>query len=169
MRFVLALALLVAPAAFAADNPAGKPGIKLSVADLDRPVLQGTPAKPGDKGVRLIALDFWASWCEPCKESLPYYSKIQKKYEARGLRFIAVNADENEADAKAFMKTTKIDFPVVWDKGHHLIKKLNLDSIPMLVFVAPDGRVLEIKRGFTKAAEKAMPKLLEELLADKGP
>lgn len=169
MRFALALALLAAPTAFAADKPAEKPGIKLSAADLDRPVLQGKPARTGDPGVRLIALDFWASWCEPCKESLPFYSKIQKKYEARGLRFIAVNADENEADAKTFMKTTRIDFPVVWDKGHLLIKKLNLDSIPMLVFVAPDGRVLEIKRGFTKAAEKAMPKLLEELLADKGP
>lgn len=126
--------------------------------------LQGTPVLLGDAQTKLIILDFWASWCGPCRESLPAYSELQKKYSDRGVRFYGISADESVDEAKKFLKEVSFSFPAAWDKDRTLANFLKLEAIPSLVFLSKDGKILDQETGFTEKVKKGLPARIEKLL-----
>lgn len=110
-----------------------------------------------EKGAKLILVDFWASWCVPCRQSLPFYESLQKKMLKDGVRFTSVSADEERADGIKFLKEVKFTFPAAWDKDRKLIKLLKITAIPALVALSPSGKVIAIEEGYTPSAKKALP------------
>lgn len=139
------------------------PVSSLSPSDFDSPRLQGDVIKPGE--AKLLVLDFWASWCDPCRESIPFSEELQKKYAARGVRFIGVSADDRIEDARKFIGDVKFQFPAVWDKDRKLSKKLDLDSIPTLVMLDSKGNVLAIESGFTEPRKHEIAAKLDDVLS----
>ncbi|MBX2986664.1 MAG: TlpA family protein disulfide reductase [Bdellovibrionaceae bacterium] len=137
---------------------------KITWADVPTQVLRGEKPEASPR-VKLVLLDFWASWCEPCRQSLPFYDELQRKYAAKGVLFIAVSADEQEKEAREFLKNVKFSFPAVWDKDRHLVNKLQLQAIPALVAMKADGEVLGTERGFTVQKRRALPGKIDAWLA----
>lgn len=160
MRLPLLGLLFLPTLAFAA------PATSISAHDIEGQVLQGHLIKPGDADVKVLVLDFWASWCGPCRESLPFSSDLLKTYSAKGVRFVGVNEDDRPEDARAFMKDVKFDFPAFWDKGRALSKKFEIDAIPTLVILDAKGKVLAIESGFTETRKKELAKRFETLAKD---
>lgn len=145
--------------AFAAEPtaPSTSPGPAKEIMAADWPVDFYRGERPtAEKGAKLILLDFWASWCVPCKQSLPYYETLQKKFAKQGVRFASISADEDRSDGEKFLKEVKFTFPAAWDKDRKIIKLLKITAIPALVALTPNGKVLAIEEGYTPASKKKM-------------
>ncbi len=112
---------------------------------------------------KVVVLDFWASWCEPCKVELPVLNKLYKKYHASGLEIIGVNEDKEMNEAKAFLKAYPMQMPLLEDgaKGE-VLGKLDVEGLPVTYVLDKTGKVTQIHKGFK---EGDLEKFEKEILA----
>lgn len=103
---------------------------------------------------KLVYLDFWASWCGPCKQSFPWMNQLQSRYAAQGLQVLTVNLDTRAEDARRFLMANPGHFPVGLDPQGQVPKSYAILGMPSSVLIAPDGKVLWTHRGF-RAEEAA--------------
>src|SRR5579862_4013190 len=113
--------LLLALVLFWSAGNALAGGVKAgdSFPDLSAFKLEGK--LPDSTKGKVVMVDFWASWCEPCKQSFPAMEDLHKRYADRGLVIIAVNVDENRPDMEAFLKKNTATFVVVRDPSQKLV------------------------------------------------
>ena len=122
---------------------------------------------PDDLKGKVILLDFWASWCGPCKESFPVMEELHKKYGAKGLVILAVNVDEEAGAMKDFLKDHPATFTIVHDATKKLVGTVNIASMPTSLMIGADGKVVSIHKGFHgKETAKQYVAEIEKLLAD---
>ncbi len=121
---------------------------------------------PGDLKGKVVLLDFWASWCGPCKESFPVMDELQQKYGAKGLVILAVNVDEKIAAMQDFLKDRPVKFTIVHDATKKLVGTANIASMPTSFLIGKDGKVVAIHKGFHgKDTAKEYVAEVEKLLA----
>lgn len=115
--------------------------------------LPGTTAQVrlADLRGKVVFLDFWASWCAPCKLSLPWMSQMQAKYAAHGLQVVGVNVDARRADAERFLAATPVQFAVAFDPAGATPKAYAIKGMPSCFLIGPDGRVLLSHVGFRES------------------
>ncbi len=106
----------------------------------------------------LIMIDFWASWCDPCKESFPYYDEKVKNVKGKTILFISINMDEKKEKAEAFLKAYPQKHVVVWDKEKTLIRQLKFEAVPYLFILDKDWKLIESVKGFDEKTRKYMSK-----------
>jgi cytochrome c biogenesis protein CcmG/thiol:disulfide interchange protein DsbE len=97
---------------------------------------------------KLVYLDFWASWCGPCKKSFPWMNEMQKKYGAQGLQVVAVNLDAKRADALAFLSSQPAAFTIGFDSAAGVARSYGVKGMPSSVLIGPDGHVIALHEGF---------------------
>ena len=102
---------------------------------------------PADAKGKIIIVDFWASWCESCKESFPVMNELQKKYGDKVV-FIAVNVDDKAADKDSFLKNHPATFTIVRDVGQKLVDKAEIAKMPTSFVLDATGKVRFIHGGF---------------------
>ncbi len=157
------LALLVLASQFLLAAGDRKPA-SLSTGDsfprLDQFQLEGS--LPETRGAKVVLVDFWASWCAPCKKSFPALNKLQQKFGAEGLTIIAVNVDEKQANMARFLEKNRADFAVVRDATQKLVATLAVETLPTSLLIDRDGKVRHIHRGFR---EDETLKLFEQQIA----
>jgi thiol-disulfide isomerase/thioredoxin len=100
---------------------------------------------------KVVLVDFWASWCEPCKQSFPVMQELHKRYAERGLVIIAVNVDENRPDMEAFLKKNSATFVVLRDANQKLVEKAGIATMPSSFLIDRDGKVRFVHTGFRGA------------------
>ncbi len=103
---------------------------------------------PDELKGKVVIVDFWASWCGPCKESFPVLNELKKKYADRGLVIIAVNVDEERADMETFLKANPATFTVVRDAGQKLVPKTGIKTMPSAFVLDGEGKVRFAHAGF---------------------
>lgn len=134
--------------------------------DLVKLKLEGN--LPDLKG-KVVLIDFWASWCGPCKASFPALEALQKEYGPRGLIVLAVNQDTTQELMTRFLAEHPAGFAVVQDLEHRLISEANVESMPSSFLFDRGGKVRYLHKGFHGARTVADYKReIEELLAEKG-
>ncbi len=136
----IAAGLLVVPLARAVEPGQVAPEFEL-------PGRQGHVRLADYRG-KIVYLDFWASWCGPCKKSFPWMNDIQARYGARGLRVIGLNVDQKPADAAAFLAQVAAKFDIAYDAGGHAPRAYGVKGMPTSVLIGSDGKVLAIHTGF---------------------
>ena len=97
---------------------------------------------------KVVVVDFWASWCGPCKESFPAMNELHKKYSERGLLIVAVNVDEVRRDMEEFLKANPAAFTVVRDPAQALVSKANVATMPSSFILDRQGKVCFMHSGF---------------------
>lgn len=107
-----------------------------------------TNVKLSDYKGKTVYLDFWASWCGPCKQSFPWMNDMQTRYSTQGLRVVGINVDQKTEDAKAFLKDTPASFDVAFDAAGKTPKSYAIKGMPTSVLIGPDGKVLIVHSGF---------------------
>src|SRR5882672_2789509 len=145
-QYILAGALalgVIATTALAADQD-----IKVgdSFPDLGGFSLEGK--LPDALKGKVVLVDFWASWCGPCKESFPVMEELQTRFGAKGLVVLAVNLDDDAKTMNDFLKKHPVAFTVVRDARKQLVNSVNIKSVPSSFVLTPDGKVASVHKGF---------------------
>lgn len=132
-------------------------------ADFD---LQGKSAsiKLSSYKGKLVYLDFWASWCGPCKQSFPWMNAMQDKYQAQGFEVIAVNLDANNEDAQKFLVTTPAKFTVAFDSKGQTPRQYGVKGMPTSYLINSDGKVIYQHMGFNAADREKLEQKIQSLL-----
>ncbi len=125
-----------------------------------------TGSIPSTKG-KVVYLDFWASWCGPCKKSFPTLEKWHQAYNSQGLVVLGISVDEKPADMEAFLKKQAVNFPQLHDAAQKLVAAAGADTMPTSILIDRKGQVHLIHKGFKASDEAALQKSIEALLAAK--
>jgi cytochrome c biogenesis protein CcmG, thiol:disulfide interchange protein DsbE len=113
---------------------------------------------------KVTIVDFWATWCEPCKKSFPKYQELYVKYKASGLEIAAVSVDDEKGGIQAFAKSHGAKFPVGWDDGKKLAEKYKPENMPTAYVVEKEGVVRHVHNGYHDGEEKELEKEIKSLL-----
>jgi thiol-disulfide isomerase/thioredoxin len=127
------------------------------------------PAIKGDVNLsqlrgKVVYLDFWASWFEPCRESFPWMAKLKDKYGNQDLEVIAVNLDKERDKADAFMKNMKINFIVAFDPAGETDSKYDLRGMPGSYLIGRDGNIHASHLGFRDMDKAKLETAIRRLL-----
>jgi thiol-disulfide isomerase/thioredoxin len=125
----------------------------------------------GDDNVRLseqlgevVILNFWATWCGPCRQEMPLLDEIYSKYRRAGLVLLSINIDEDIEEAGEMAKTLGVSYPVLLDTRNEVAKAYRLDTLPLTVMIDREGTVRYVSEGFKPGYEKRYTEKLRELL-----
>ncbi|KPF68353.1 disulfide bond formation protein DsbE [beta proteobacterium AAP99] len=112
--------------------------------------LPGTtqPVRLADLKGKFVYVDFWASWCGPCRQSFPWLNDMQAKYGAQGLTVVGINVDTKREDALAFLKEVPANFRLAFDAAGSSPKAYKIKGMPSSILVGPDGKVIFHHAGF---------------------
>jgi len=97
---------------------------------------------------KIVIVDFWASWCVPCRRSFPWLNEMQSKYADQGLVVVGVNMDAEAGEADAFLKEFPADFRIVTDPGGTLAKQFDVIAMPSSYVLNGDGDIVARHLGF---------------------
>ncbi len=127
-------------------------------ADLDLSAYRG----------KVVYLDFWASWCGPCKESFPWLDDLVREYAAKDLVVIGVNVDKDRALAERFLTDTPAAFPIVYDPHGDLAAAYKVSGMPSAVLIDRAGHIRFQHAGFSTKQKELYEDQLQTLLAEKA-
>jgi peroxiredoxin len=117
----------------------------------------------------VVVINFWATWCRPCMQELPYLDAFHKKYGNKGLTVLAVATDgpETAAQVRSVVKRKKWKMPVIHDAAGKLVAQLNpRGNNPFTVFIDKRGRIAKVHEGYNSGDEKKYHKIIKNLLKE---
>jgi thiol-disulfide isomerase/thioredoxin len=135
----------VAPEVVRAFTEAGLPVLKDSVRPIEftLPLLDdGTEQKLSALKGKVVFLNFWATWCGPCRIEMPSMETLYRKYREQGLDILAVNCQEQQRDVAAFMKNNKLSFPAALDRSGEVSMRYGARAIPTTYIIGRDGKIV---------------------------
>ena len=134
------LFVLFSTSAIAAEN----------ASDFNLPTKDRTIQLSGLRG-RVVYLDFWASWCPPCRKSFPWMEEMYQRYEKQGLTVVAVNLDKDKALADKFLETMPAKFTVAFDPQGKVAEQYRLQGMPTSYLIDRQGRIHSSHIGFRES------------------
>ena len=103
--------------------------------------LSGETHTLSDYQGRVVIINFWATWCHPCREEMPDMQEIYEEYQDDGLVILAVNANESQATVQAFADEYELTFPILLNSAADIVDLYDVQSFPSTYFVDADGRI----------------------------
>jgi len=156
--FLLSL-ILFADFALAAQNVSLKPAADFTVKSLS-----GKNIKLSEQRGRVVILNFWATWCTPCKKELPYFNSLYQKYRAVGLEVLGVNIDKGTSEVKRMSQDFNLAFPVLLDPKGRISDLYLVRSMPTTYVIGKDGMVHHVHWGFGPDEPERYEKEIRALL-----
>jgi thiol-disulfide isomerase/thioredoxin len=148
----VAIAILcLSPKAPAAAGDALNAGSAAPAFQLDS--LAGKPVNLADYKGQVVLLNFWASWCGPCRKEMPILEQLHKQYRSKGFSLVGVNVEPNSADALTMLKSVPVSFPILFDRDSTVSKLYQVQGMPNTVIVDRQGRVRYVHRGYKPGEE----------------
>lgn len=130
------------------------------------------PSRSGDmisldqlKG-QVVMLNFWASWCNPCRQEMPLLDQMHKRYSSLGFTLLGVNVEANTKDAERWLADTPVSFPVVFDKDSKVSQMYEVSAMPSTVFIDRKGNVRYLHRGYKPGDESEYLNQIRALLKE---
>jgi len=151
-------ALWIALIALAAAWPALAVTVGAEAPALELPAADGSMRQLAQFRGKAVYVDFWASWCGPCRKSFPWMGAMQERYGTEGLVVLAVNLDEERADAERFLAETPARFAVLFDRQGKSAHAWRVKGMPTSYLIGPDGKVLAVHTGFREEHREELEK-----------
>jgi len=115
---------------------------------------------------RVTYVDFWASWCGPCRLSLPALNRLSKEFDAADFGVVAISVDYVDEDALDFLKRYPVDYPVAIDKTGNSGRDFAVAGMPSGYLIGRDGLIRKVHVGFRKGDEAVLREQIQDLIAD---
>ncbi len=115
----------------------------------------------------VLVIDFFATWCQPCRQSVPHLVEMNRKYGKQGLQILGLSADEDgERVVRTFAAEYKINYPLAL-AGDSTTVDFGIRSVPVMFLIDKKGKIVEIYRGFTDEMGRSIEQVIKRLLAEK--
>jgi len=160
-RSLLGLALLAAAAAAGASVAPRSQAPDFTLRQIDGPNL-----RLGEQRGRVVMVNFWATWCGPCRIELPQLAKLHDRYRGSGFLLLGVNIDEDPNAARALAGKLGLKFPVLLDTDKKVVGTYDLNAMPATVLIDKDGRVRHLHRGYREGVEVTYEQQVRDLLKE---
>jgi len=134
--------------------------------DFTLRTLDGKNLRLGEQRGRVVLVNFWATWCGPCRQEMPHLNKLYDKYRSSGFMLLGVNVDEDTRNAVAVADKLGVRFPVLPDADKRVSQKYDLRAMPSTVLIDRNGRVRYVHRGYRDGYEDTYEKQIRELLKE---
>jgi peroxiredoxin len=115
---------------------------------------------------QVVMLNFWATWCTPCRQEMPHLNRLHDKYGASGFTLLAVNVDDDRAKALGLAAKLGLKFSVLLDADKSVSRLYDLSAMPSTVLIDRDGRVRHVHRGYRDGYELTYDRQIRELLKE---
>ena len=102
---------------------------------------------------QVVMINFWASWCGPCRQEMPLLESIYKKYNKMGFTMLGVNVEPNSNAANEWLKATPVSFPILYDRDSKVSKLYDVAGMPSTVIIDRNGKVRVLHRGYKAGDE----------------
>ena len=162
-RRAAAMLLLAATAVLASAAPLAPTA---PAPDFTLRTLDGQKLRLGEQRGRVVLVNFWATWCGPCRQEMPHLNKLYEKYKSSGFVLLGVNVDDDTAQAAGVASKLGVTFPVLPDADKRVSRQYDLSAMPSTVLIDRDGRVRYLHRGYQSGYESTYDKQIRELLKE---
>lgn len=116
---------------------------------------------------QVVMLNFWATWCGPCRQEMPLLDAMYKKYKGMGFTLIGVNVEPDSKAAEDFLKTMPVTFPVAFDKDSRISKLYNVQGMPSTVIIDRKGNARVLHKGYRPGDENTYLDHIRALVREK--
>jgi peroxiredoxin len=113
---------------------------------------------------KVVLVDFWASWCAPCREELPVLERLYGRYKARGFVVVGVNVDRSVDNMRDFLRRTRLSFPIVHDAQQHVASRYRPPRMPSSYLVDKQGVIRFVHAGFRASDARSLEREIQQLL-----
>lgn len=117
-----------------------------------------------DLSGKVVLINFWASWCGPCREEMPELKKMRSALAGQGFEVVGINIDKERSNAVAFMRRHAIDFPVLFDSKQEVIARYEAKAMPTSYLIDRDGTIRKIFHGYSAQKRAGMESAISELV-----
>ena len=159
MRLALGAAL-----ALGASVPALAVALASIAPDFTLRTLNGPNLRLQEQRGRVVMINFWATWCGPCRQEMPHLNSLYQKYRASGFVLLSVNVDDDTRNAADVAAKLGVTFPVLLDTDKAVSKLYDLSTMPSTVLIDRDGKIRYVHRGYLTGYEDNYEKQIRELL-----
>lgn len=126
----------------------------------------GSNMRLSEQKGNIVLVNFWASWCGPCRAELPEFEKMQQDYEDLGFTVMAVNVDDDSRKADVLLRDIKVSFPVLFDPEGDVSELYDVSAMPTTVVIDRDGNQRLLHKGYKRGDEKKYRQLVKLLLRE---
>ena len=155
----IALAVLLAVPAAEAATPA-------VAGDFALPARDGGTVRLSQLRGQVVMINFWATWCGPCRQEMPLLEQLHAKYESLGFTLLGVNVEPDSAQAQDWLKRVPVTFPIVFDRDNKVSAQFGVEAMPSTVLIDREGRVRHVHRGYKPGDETQYADLIRSLVKE---
>jgi peroxiredoxin len=127
---------------------------------------KGKNLRLSDYRGQVVMLNFWASWCGPCRQEMPILDQLQSRYAKLGFTLLGVNVEEDSSKANAYLKDIPVSFPILYDTANQTSKLYNVSAMPTTVIIDRNGNMRFIHHGYKPGYEKDYKKQIKALIRE---
>jgi peroxiredoxin len=126
----------------------------------------GTNVRLSEQRGQVVMLNFWASWCGPCRQEMPLLDGISKKYSKMGFVLYGINVEQDNTDAKKMLKDLGTQFTILFDPESKLSSLYNVDAMPTSIMIDKKGKIRHVDRGYKPGDENVYRTQILELIRE---
>ena len=142
-------------------------GIKQSAApDFTLKSVEGENLKLSEYRGEVVLINFWASWCGPCRQEMPVLSELHNKYKALGFTVLGVNVEEDSSKARKLLQELPVSFPVLLDNESIVSRQYDVIAMPSTVLVDRDGNMRYLHKGYKPGLEAVYQQQVRDLIRE---
>jgi peroxiredoxin len=127
---------------------------------------QGGNMRLSEQRGNVVLVNFWASWCGPCREELPKMESLQQDYKDLGFTILAVNVDEDSSKANVLLDDIKVSYPILFDPTAKVSELYDVSAMPTTVIIDRDGNQRLLHKGYKSGDEKKYAKAIKALIRE---
>ena len=165
MKKMLSLSLLVL-AQFFMSQTALSSSVDTQAANFTLKSNSGKNLRLSEMRGEVVLINFWASWCGPCRQEMPELEALYQKYQSLGFTIFGINVDKDRAMADKVLNSTTLSFPILFDSDNAVTELYKVDAMPTTVIVDRSGKVRFIHRGYKPGYEDEYIKQIKTLIRE---
>ncbi len=162
------LRLAAAVAAALLVGPLGASTARAPAPDFTLPARAGGKLSLGGFRGQVVLINFWATWCGPCRKEMPLLEQIYQRYKGLGFTMLAVNVEADSTGAEQWLQDTPVTFPVLFDRENQVSKLYDVTAMPSTVIVDRLGQVRFVHYGYTPGTESQYQDQIRTLIREKS-